>query len=446
MAKRKSKQKKSKKLRILWGSEQPTRPTGYGKVTREICKRLVKRGHEVYVMGWDYNGEDFKHEEGWTLVHAGINQFGGEKVSQDGTTVMGATIDRLQPDVVFTLIDVWFCGNNVVETNRRGVPYIAYMPVDGYPLSYKWKDIIKMMHTPLWMANYGKEQMESFVEWLCSEGTAPQALRDPLMDRYLDGNTGEVLYHGVDLKTYKPLPPSEKLLLRQRLGITWETVFLSVGKNTNRKQQPRLLEAFRLMLESHPDPDSVGLIIHCGSPSDTFGMGGWDLPLLVDSLGLRNNVIFSDNSENPLQGLSEEEMAGLYGISDVHILATGGEGFGVPTAEAMGCGLPCILPDNSTGPELIGADEERGLLVECSTFITGPKWGVNMGLVDVVKMSEAMLKLATDKELRSEKGKAARKFAEQNFDWNEITTQVEKILKTAAETPHPLGHNSVAQL
>ena len=139
-------------------------------------------------------------------------------------------------------------------------------------------------------------------------------------------------------------------------------------------------------------------------------------------------------------------MAGLYGISDVHILATGGEGFGVPTAEAMGCGIPCILPDNSTGPELIGADEERGLLVECSTFITGPKWGVNMGLVDVVKMSEAMLKLATDKELRREKGKAARKFAEQNFDWNEITTQVEKILKTAAETPHPLGHNSVAQL
>lgn len=69
-----------------------------------------------------------------------------------------------------------------------------------------------------------------------------------------------------------------------------------------------------------------------------------------------------------------------------------------------------------------------------------------MGLVDVVKMSEAMLKLATDKELRREKGKAARKFAEQNFDWNEITTQVEKILKTAAETPHPLGHNSVAQL
>ena len=61
-----------KKLRILWGSEQPTRPTGYGTVTREICKRLVERGHEVFIMGWDYNGEDFKHEEGWTCWHLRI--------------------------------------------------------------------------------------------------------------------------------------------------------------------------------------------------------------------------------------------------------------------------------------------------------------------------------------------------------------------------------------
>ena len=56
-----------------------------------------------------------------------------------------------------------------------------------------------------------------------------------------------------------------------------------------------------------------------------------------------------------------------------------------------------------------------------------------MGLVDVVKMSEAMLKLATDKELRREKGKAARKFAEQNFDWNEITTQHCQLIECAQQ-------------
>ena len=187
--------------------------------------------------------------------------------------------------------------------------------------------------------------------------------------------------------------------------------------------------------------EALGLIIHCGDPTDSYGMGGWDLPVLVEQLGLRENVMFSDSSANPLHGLSTEQMAALYQLSDVHILATGGEGFGIPTAEAMACGLPCILPDNSTGPELIG-DNERGFLIPCSTFITGPKWGVNMGLVDVVKQAQAMLDISLDTELRQTMSKNAREFALENFDWNDITTQVEGILRDASKSPHPLGNNS----
>jgi len=441
MGKKKTKTPKSKRMRILWCSEQPTRPTGYGIVTREIVKRLVKRGHEVYVMGWDYNGEDFQHKEGWTLVHAGIGDYGGEVVNQKGDTVLGATIDRLQPDVVLSLIDPWYIGKNVLSTNNRGTPYVAYMPVDGYPISYKWKDILKLTHTPLWMAEYGREQFEDYIDWLGSEGTAPESLRDPMLDRYVD-NYGDVLYHGVDLKKFKPVPLSDKLLMRKQMNVPWQFVFLSVGKNTNRKQQPRLLESLRLMLDKHPNPSEVGLIIHCGSPTDAYGMGGWDLPLLVEQMGLREHVIFSDQSENPLQGLSSDQMAALYQMCDAHILATGGEGFGIPSAEAMACGLPCILPDNSTGPELIG-DNQRGFLVPCSTFITGPKWGVNMGLVDVVKQAQAMLDLSLDTQLRNNMSKNARQFAEEKFDWNKITTQVEKILRDASESPHPLGNNSL---
>ena len=72
----KRKPKKREPLHIMWGSEQPTRPTGYAVVSREMVKRLVERGHTVHVMGWDYNGEDFQHPEGWTMIHSGIGQFG----------------------------------------------------------------------------------------------------------------------------------------------------------------------------------------------------------------------------------------------------------------------------------------------------------------------------------------------------------------------------------
>lgn len=87
--------------KILWGSEQPIRPTGYAVVSREIIKRLIADyGHEIYVMGWDYNGENMTHDEGWTLVHAGIGQFGAEKLThnaQESPSVLDFHIGNINP-------------------------------------------------------------------------------------------------------------------------------------------------------------------------------------------------------------------------------------------------------------------------------------------------------------------------------------------------------------
>ena len=110
-------------MRVLWCSEQPTRPTGYGVVSREFVKRLVERGHEVYVMGWDYHGEDFKHEEGWTLVHAG-SRFGGDPLVGAATT-MDYNLNRLKPDVVFSLADAEHGGHRALVQPIQGAPCLV---------------------------------------------------------------------------------------------------------------------------------------------------------------------------------------------------------------------------------------------------------------------------------------------------------------------------------
>ena len=194
----------SKKLNILWGAEQPTRPTGYGVVTRNIVKRLVERGHEVNCIGWDYNGEPFKHTEGWTMLHAGLSGFGAERISNGGPTVLDYHILNLKPDVYVSLIDPWFIGHAVKSTNAQRIPYVAYLPIDGFPISYAWKDILKMVHTPLWMANFGKKVFSEFALKYGSAGDAPNDLKDAGLDRYID-NAGDVLYHGVDTKIFKPI-------------------------------------------------------------------------------------------------------------------------------------------------------------------------------------------------------------------------------------------------
>jgi D-inositol-3-phosphate glycosyltransferase len=419
-------------VRILWGSEQATRPTGYGIVTRNLVKRLVERGHEVFTMGWDYNGEDFVHEEGWTMVHSGISGYGSERVAgEKSPTVLDIHLHRLKPDCYVSLIDPWFIAPAVVSTNSMEIPYIAYLPIDGYPISSAWAGIFKMLHTPLWMSRFGQKLMVEFAE--------KNIRADPVFERY-ENSPGQFLYHGVELDLFHPIDEETKQAIRNNMGFQFDFAFLSVARNTNRKQIPRLLEAFALFLSRlKPEArETVGLVLHCGDPTDSFGSGGWDLPSIINDFGLDKNVVFSDTSSNPLHGMSRKEMGLLFQACDVHVMATGGEGFGIPSAEAMACGLPIIVPDNSTGPELVG-DNERGWLVPSVTHITGPKWGVNMTLVDILKLADAMSDSYNNADEREARGTAAREFALDNFDWEKLTDKLESTLEEAVINPHPLG-------
>ncbi len=430
--------------KILWASEQPIRPTGYATVTREVIKRLIKDyNHEIYVMGWDYNGEDFKHEEGWTMIHTGLRQFGADKLNVgaqgESPNILDFQLGQIQPDVFISLIDVWFQGHMVLSSNQAGVPHIAYTPIDGVPISHQWSRIMGHTHTNLWMSEFGRQEYLKFIESHRSDGDAHPTLKFADLDRY--GNNpieNPMIYHGVDTHVFKPMTKKEKSTVRQNLGLDFKTIISSVGRNTNRKQIPRLLKALRIALDTIGDDKAIGLIIHCGDPTDSMGMGGWKLPDLIKQFGLNDNVMFSDGSSNPLHGLSREDLAKLYACSDAHALATGGEGFGIPSAEAMGCGVPIILPDNSTGAELIGVDNERGWLVPCSDSIIGPKWGVEMGLVDVDELAKALVAVHQNPKDARIKGEHARKWVVENLDWDIITKQFHELVESRIGMEHPM--------
>ena len=119
------------KLKILWGSETPTQPTGYAIVTRELSKRLCERGHEVSVIGWNYNGEEIKHEEGWSLLHAGIGNFGADALGTN-MTVIDYHMKMVEPDIFVSLVDPWYIGHMVRSANVHQTPHLAYLPIDGF--------------------------------------------------------------------------------------------------------------------------------------------------------------------------------------------------------------------------------------------------------------------------------------------------------------------------
>lgn len=429
-------------MRILWGSEQPTRHTGYGRVTRELAKRFVAAGHEVFIMGWEYTGEDFKHEEGWTLVDCGIpnGKFGAEQILGDkGPSVLERNLQRYRPDVYVSLIDIWSIPHAIKSCNNAAIPYVAYLPIDGKPIPEAWADILKHLHTPLFMSEFGGEEFAQFV--------AKMANADPSWEYYLE-NPATVIQHGVDIDLLKPITPEEKNEIRGRLNVPeWETTFLSVARNAQRKQTPRLLEAFSLFIES--SGADAGLILHTGDPENHWGQG-WHLPSLITRLGLDGRVIFADIDANPCLGISNQDIASLYQIADAHVLATGGEGFGLPTLEAMSCGIPIIVPDNSTGREFVKPEEgnihnnrgylhgENGILVRCATHIDGAGFGVQMGLVDIQGLKNALQFIHDAKQNENQLHLKGREFAE-NLSWDNIAERFLERLQVASVAPHHLS-------
>ena len=82
-----------------------------------------------------------------------------------------------------------------------------------------------------------------------------------------------------------------------------------------------------------------------------------------------------------------------YASSDIMVLSSRFEGFGLVIVEAMGTGLPVVAFDCECGPREIITDMEDGILVR-------PE--------DTEKLAEQLLLLINDGELRRKMGEKAR--------------------------------------
>lgn len=85
------------------------------------------------------------------------------------------------------------------------------------------------------------------------------------------------------------------------------------------------------------------------------------------------------------------------------------EGFGLAHLEAAGCARPTMGVDYSSIPELV--TNETGWVIPPSDWIWADPYGMKRALIDIPKLSEAMLEVNQNKELAEEKGKAAYQFA-----------------------------------
>ena len=98
----------------------------------------------------------------------------------------------------------------------------------------------------------------------------------------------------------------------------------------------------------------------------------------------KEDLVFPPNY-SPAAGYPTHILNELYNTADVFVTTHLGEGWGLSVTEAMAAGVPVIAPNNTSMPEILGENSERGHLYECRDPIYVDNSGYRMmGSIDEI--------------------------------------------------------------
>jgi glycosyltransferase involved in cell wall biosynthesis len=220
------------------------------------------------------------------------------------------------------------------------------------------------------------------------------------------------IYTGLDVERFRPVEGEARLALRAALGIPAEArVVVTVGALLPRKGMDRVLHAWKRLGPS-PEKD---LLLLVGPATEGEGLRSQYLSHVRELEALA--------AAPPLAGTVRlvgrvDDVERWMAAADVFALLSRREGFGTVTAEAMACGLPCVVsPLDGIGREIV--DEGRTGFV-----IDDPD--------DPDAVAARLRPLLSDGELRRRLGTAARESACARFSMEVRAERLAEIYRTLA--------------
>ena len=181
---------------------------------------------------------------------------------------------------------------------------------------------------------------------------------------------------GVDHETFRPYP--DVVPVKGRIMVT-------SSSDVPMKGLVPLLEAVAKLRTER----EIELVV-IGKPQ-----AGGRVDKTLERLGLRDIV-------TTVSGVSDEELARLYGEAEVAVVPSLYEGFSLPAIEAMSCGVAVVATTGGALPEVVGIDGETGLLVTPD---------------DPEALMVAIRRLLDDEDLRARLGAAGRDRVITRFTW-----------------------------
>lgn len=368
----KEQRQKKSKPKLLVISRLPSLKKGYAITLSSIYEQQTLQNHyDVHHLAWHYYDEPF--------LSQGVHIYPDNQDNIKDANALKTLLYSLSPDVILMHADAHFFIPYLPVLQAWQGPVVGWFTVD-YEQAHNPSPIVPVLQRCqrlLGLADFGIQQMK----------------------KDYSGPIGKVPL-GVDTRYFKPVNYEQKYRLRQQWEVPLDAcLFLVVANNFWRKGVEYAVQSFFEYCERYPEAGKNSfLYLHTERTVE--------LAEQVRGLGLTRKVLITPDYNPIKQPLSTEKLAELYQLSDVFLLTTLGEGFGMTLLEAQATGLPIIVSDNSVIREVT---QENALFIPCPAKVTG-KTGERMVWMNAPNTTEAaflMHQLYQDEELRfqlAEKG------------------------------------------
>jgi glycosyltransferase involved in cell wall biosynthesis len=204
--------------------------------------------------------------------------------------------------------------------------------------------------------------------------------------------------HEAASPAFRPLSDRARLDdIRARYGLPPRFI-LYVGAIEPRKNLTRLMTAFARARQA-------GIPHHlvCAGP---YGWASRDLTGRIERLGIEKAVHFTGY-------VPFEHLPAIYNLGDFFVFPSLYEGFGLPVVEAMACGVPVLTSNTSSLGEIAGDAAET------------------IDPLDTDAMTEAIIRLATDADLRRDRAERGLRRA-RSFSWEQSAREMLAVYHRAA--------------
>lgn len=268
----------------------------------------------------------------------------------------------------------------------------------------------------------------------------------------------DVIYEIVNYnEIYLPVSKDKRIELKKKYRFKEDDfVIYSSGRNLKRKRNEILLDAAaKFICETKNTYLYLNIPMSVAGERQYFpdGLNPLDFVRRVlkkkygRDLVAEKRIIFIDRGGLGSTQITEWNNAELYQMSDLYLTTTGGEGFGLTPVESMACGTPVIIPDNSTGKEIIGIEDTKcqapesgfqfgkgGLLLNC-LIEEWTDFGTKQQHTTTENTYNAIKFMYNDPELRENLGKQGREHIEKTFNMDEFRMKWLEVVKVTEKKP-----------